>query len=205
MWAQSSPQAQRPPARSCAHRQDPVYFSWLQGAPGTPTFTCHKHFQSSRGAFPSFAFSLMDEPLRCHPSQAVPHPKPPAGGQNPPALALHCSEAPDLLQGQERSSHITKQLRKRIRRTCFSFTGASCVFMALLMLMACGRRRDGQSAANLGATPSPTRIPPSQRAGCAASWEQPKPPGALWDYSEFNTMFVISKPFVTRKPRLFCP
>lgn len=32
-------------------------------------------------------------------------------------------------------------LRERIRRACFSFTGASCVLMALLMLMACGRRR----------------------------------------------------------------
>lgn len=31
--------------------------------------------------------------------------------------------------------------RERIRRACFSFTGASCVLMALLMLMACGRRR----------------------------------------------------------------
>lgn len=199
MWAQ------RPPARSCAHRQVPIYFSWLQGAPGTPTFSCHKHFKSSRGAFPSFAFSPMDEPPRCHPSQAVPHPKPPAGGQNPPAPAPRCSEAADLLQGQEWSSHITKQLRKRIRRTCFSFTGASCVFMALLMLMACGRRRDGQSAANLGATPSPTRIPPQPKSWVCCQLGTAQPPGALWDYSEFNTMFVTSKPFVTRKPRLFCP
>ena len=32
-------------------------------------------------------------------------------------------------------------LRERIRRACFYFTGASCVLMALLMLMARGRRR----------------------------------------------------------------
>lgn len=49
--------------------------------------------------------------------------------------------------------------------------------------------------------PNPRPPQPKSRVRCQLGTAQP--PGAFGDYSEFYSTFVTSKPFVTRKPRLF--
>lgn len=104
------------------------------------------------------------------------------GGQTSqsPSGPLQCRAAPHQTTVGEHAgqAHVLPPPRpcvsrgprgqRRIRRACFSFTGASWVLMALLMLMACGGHRAQRSEAHQAAFPGNTDRASSCRTGTQA-------------------------------------
>lgn len=103
------------------------------------------------------------------------------GGQTSqsPSGPLQCRAAPHQTTVGEHVGHVLPsgprpcvsrgpRGQRRIRRACFSFTGASWVLMALLMLMACGGHRAQRSEAHQAAFPGNTDRASSCRTGTQA-------------------------------------